>query len=142
MLHNWNGSRDRKSSGVRTSRTASTRERGTQGEEIARKYLKRHGFKIVDVNYQAYGGEIDIVAREHDYLVFVEVKTSRSKDFEDPLAWIPRWKQDRIVKASAIYIKAHRLEHSAMRFDVVTVDATGEVTHIRDAFRPTEHFFV
>ena len=122
--------------------SASTRMRGAKGEEIARRYLKRRGFKIMDVNYRTSGGEIDIVAREKDYLVFIEVKASQSKDFDDPLAWIPPRKQDRIVKAAIVYIKAHRLTQRALRFDVVTVDSGGEVTHIRDAFRPSERFFV
>ncbi len=144
MLPNLNGSRDPKDSGARAGGPASgyTRAKGEKGEEIARKYLRRRGFKIVDVNYHTSGGEIDIVAREKDYLVFVEVKARLSKEFDDPLAWIPPRKQDRIVKAAIVYIKAHRLGSSAVRFDVVTVDAGGEVTHIRDAFRPSERFFV
>lgn len=144
MLPNLNGSRDSKAYGARAGGHASgsTRAKGEKGEEIARKYLKRRGFKIVDVNYRASGGEIDIVAREKDYLVFVEVKASQSREFDDPLAWIPPRKQDRIVKAAIVYVKAHGLGSCAMRFDVVTVDAGGEVTHIRDAFRPSERFFV
>mgnify|MGYP000868589588 CR=1 FL=1 len=144
MLPNLNGSRDAKGSSApgEDPASGSTRAKGEKGEETARTYLKRRGFKIMDVNYRTRGGEIDIVAREKDYLVFVEVKASSSKDFDDPLAWIPPRKQDRIVKAAVVYVKAHRLESSAMRFDVVTVDAGGEVTHIRDAFRPSERFFV
>jgi len=144
VLPNFNGSHDSKTSGasVADSAAPSSRAKGEKGEKIARKYLKRRGFKIMDVNYRTTGGEIDIVARDKDYLVFIEVKASVSKVFDDPLAWIPPRKQDRIVKASIVYIKAHRLAQSAIRFDVVTVDAGGEVTHIRDAFRPSERFFV
>jgi len=144
VLPNFNGSRESKTSGACAGdpASASTQARGAKGEEIARRYLKRRGFKIIEVNYRTTGGEIDIVAREKDYLVFVEVKASLSKDFDDPLTWIPPRKQDRIVKAAIVYIKAHRLDLSAVRFDVVTVDAEGEVTHIRDAFRPSERFFV
>lgn len=144
MFGSWNSSKDRLTPSTPAAKSAaSTRDRGQAGEAIARRYLKRRGFKILDTNYLIRGGEIDIVAREQDTLVFIEVKASASPSFEDPLAWVPQWKQDRIVKAALIYIKAHGGRMDApMRFDVLTVDAEGRIRHIRDAFRPSDRFFV
>ncbi len=146
MLLNWKCFKDRKASGKAGERAAavygSTRDRGARGEDIARAFLKKQGFKIRDVNYQVHGGEIDIIAMERGTLVFVEVKASASNIFADPLTWIPQWKQDRLVKASAVYIKAHRMGDMPLRYDVVTVDAGGRVQHIRDAFRPRQNLFM
>lgn len=144
MFGSWSSSKDRHASCEPAAEDpVSTRGRGRAGEERARRYLKRHGFKILDTNYLIRGGEIDIVAHEKETLVFIEVKASSSPSFEDPLAWIPRWKQDRIVKTALIYIKAHGGRMDApMRFDVLTVDAEGRIRHIRDAFQPSDRFFV
>ena len=118
----------------------SSREKGFEGEELARKYLKREGFKILDVNFNARMGEIDIVARDRDTIVFVEVKSATQTSFGDPLAWIPPWKQKRIIRASLVYVKAKGLVKSPMRYDVVTVEPDRKVLHVRDAFRPGDPF--
>jgi putative endonuclease len=114
----------------------SSREKGIAGEELARKYLKREGLKILDVNFHAYMGEIDIIARDRDTIVFVEVKTAVHDSFGDPLEWIPPWKQKRIIRASLVYVKAKGLVESPMRYDVITVEPDRKVLHVRDAFRP------
>jgi len=121
----------------------STHARGAAGEACATRYLRRQGIKILSTNYRIRGGEIDIIARERQTLVFIEVKASSSTSFEDPLAWIPQGQQDRIVRAALRYVKTHGVRMDApMRFDVVTVDAAHKVRHIRDAFRPSDRFFV
>jgi putative endonuclease len=112
----------------------STRKKGSGGEELARKYLKKRGFVILDLNYSARTGEIDIIAREGDTIVFVEVKTAAGTAFGDPLEWIPFHKQRRIVKTSLSYLSRHGLHHEAVRFDVVAIDHTGRISHVRDAF--------
>ena len=114
----------------------SSREKGSIGEEIARKYLKDNGFTILDANFHARMGEIDIIAREGEELVFVEVKTAMGDTFGNPLGWIPERKQRRIFLASLAYVSRKGLAHAPMRFDVITVDPERKVSHVRDAFRP------
>src|SRR6266446_6198986 len=70
---------------------------GARGEELAARYLRRHGFKILYRNFRGrQGGEIDLVCRDRDTLVFVEVKTRTSEDFGRPLEAVNRPKQRRI----------------------------------------------
>lgn len=118
----------------------SSREKGARGEEVARKYLVAEGIKILDVNFHARRGEIDIVARDGDTIVFVEVKAATNTSFGDPLTWIPSWKQERIIKASMVYLKAKGLTDSPLRFDVIAVEPDRKVFHVRDAFRPGDSF--
>ncbi len=119
----------------------SSREKGAQGEELARKYLKAEGFKILDVNFHARMGEIDIIAQDKNTIVFVEVKSAAHTSFGDPLNWIPVWKQERIIKASLVYLKSKGLTNPLMRYDVITVEPNRKVfSHVRDAFRPGNSF--
>jgi putative endonuclease len=119
----------------------SSREKGAQGEKLARKYLKAEGFKILDVNFHARMGEIDIIAQDKNTIVFVEVKSAAHTSFGDPLNWIPVWKQERIIKASLVYLKSKGLTNSLMRYDVITVEPNRKVfSHVQDAFRPGSSF--
>ncbi len=120
----------------------STRVKGMRGEEIARKHLKKQGLKILETNFRTRQGELDIIARERDTLVFVEVKTALNTNFGNPLEWIPLWKQNRIVKVSQSYLLSRGLHDIPVRYDVVGVDADRNVCHVRDAFRPSSEFFV
>lgn len=110
--------------------------KGVAGENLARRYLKKKGYRILDVNFRSRAGEIDIVARDREYLVFVEVKRDISGRFSDPLYWIPDWKQSRIIRASQAYLVREGLVETPVRFDVVTIDRDDNLRHIRDAFRP------
>lgn len=114
----------------------SSREKGSIGEEIARRYLRDKGFTILDANFHARPGEIDIIAREGEEIVFVEVKAAMGRTFGNPLGWVPQWKQRRIILASLAYVSRKGLSHAPMRFDVITVDPERKVSHVRDAFRP------
>lgn len=118
----------------------SSREKGTIGEEVARRYLRDNGFTILDANFHARRGEVDIIARECGEIVFVEVKSAGRTSFGDPLGWIPAWKQNRIILASLAYLCRKGLADAPMRFDVITVDGDGKVTHVRDAFRAAAPF--
>ena len=121
----------------------SSREKGAIGEEIARRYLKHEGFTILNANFHACSGEIDIIAKEDKMIVFVEVKsTTKDTQFGDPLQWIPVWKQQRIIRASLAYLKTKGMIESPMRFDVITIDQNKKVFHVRDAFRATSPFSV
>lgn len=120
----------------------STRSKGMRGEEIARLHLKADGYKILESNFSTKMGEIDIVAKDHDVLVFVEVKTATSSRFGSPLSWIPEWKQRRIIKVSQVYIMKRGVYNRPVRFDVIAIEESGKVCHIKDAFRPRGEVFV
>ncbi len=120
-----------------------TKERltlGKWGEEAAARYLRKRKFKIIARNFRCSVGEIDIVARHRDVLVFVEVKTKREEGFIPPEASITGDKKRQIIKAAGYYLKKLRLKDQRCRFDVVAVVAgDGEkpeaIRHYPGAFR-------
>lgn len=115
-------------------------KKGRRGEELAADYLARNGFQILERNWHAgRSGELDIVALDHDVLVFVEVKTATTDRFGDPVTWVDGTKQTQLARLAELFLVGRTFQFSAVRFDVVTVDAANnppEIAHIRDAFRP------
>jgi putative endonuclease len=110
---------------------------GVVGEEIAEKFLRRKGYKILARNYRIKGGEIDIVAKDGKTMVFVEVKTRRGEGFGLPQESVTRDKMRRIAKAAKLYLLSTGLGEGVLcRFDVVAVNLEDGVSieHIRDAF--------
>lgn len=121
----------------------SSHAKGVLGEEIARNYLRLQGYKILDVNFHTRSSEIDIIAQDDTTIVFIEVKSStRESSFGDPIGWIPFWKQNRIIRASLVYLKAKGISEVPVRFDVITVNQEKKVLHVRDAFRAPYPFSV
>jgi len=108
---------------------------GSSGEKRAIEYLKNSGYYITAVNYR-YGrlGEIDIIARDGDYLCFVEVKTRSSSAFGTPAEAVTKRKQDRIKKLAQIYISQNSLFDTNIRFDIIEVfiskDINGSASYI------------
>jgi putative endonuclease len=110
---------------------------GKQGEEIAARHLKKRGYKILVQNYRNKVGEIDIVARDGDTIVFVEVKTRRNDHFGNPKWAVTFQKQRKISMVALSYLKEFRLGDQKARFDVVTVLENQEkpaVEIIKNAF--------
>lgn len=103
-----------------------SREIGLEGERMAQDYLKKRGYKIVLSNYRCRFGEIDIIAREKDCLVFVEVRVRSSDDFGTPAETITPRKRDRLVKAALYYISSHDNLPSLKRFDFIGISMAGE----------------
>jgi putative endonuclease len=115
----------------------STKEQGNKGEQIARQYLKRLGFEIVGMNYRFGHGEIDIIAKDGDTLVFCEVKMRKSDEYGDPEYAITPNKQKQIRKIAQGYLYEHEIREQDCRFDVVAIRmkrGTPEINHIRNAF--------
>lgn len=109
---------------------------GNKGEEIAARYLRKKGYKILKRNYAVPTGEIDIVARDGGTLVFVEVKARTDDRFGQPAEAVGTRKQRRMRSAALHYLAGLRKQPPA-RFDVVSVRLDGggeEVEHIMDAF--------
>jgi putative endonuclease len=110
---------------------------GRRGERAAEKYLRRNGYRIVARNFRAAGAEIDIVAMDGEALVFVEVKTRRSREAGAPHEAVDERKQKQIRRAAEIFATRYRADDVTMRFDIIAVDASGkrlEIELLRNAF--------
>ncbi|MEO7167427.1 MAG: YraN family protein [Chthoniobacterales bacterium] len=118
---------------------------GTRGEKLAARHLRRHGFKILYRNFRGrQGGEIDLVCRDRDVLVFVEVKTRTSEDFGRPLEAVNRQKQRRISFGAFAWLRLLGNPDVLFRFDVVEVviaeGAAPRMELLRDAFQLPEPY--
>jgi putative endonuclease len=116
----------------------STTDLGNHGERIAAAYLTAAGLRVLDRNWRCRDGELDIVARDGDTLVFCEVKTRRGTGFGHPAEAVTPVKQRRLRTLAQRWLAAHDEHAPDLRFDVVgvLVGARGpaEVTHLAGAF--------
>ncbi|MFP4470405.1 MAG: YraN family protein [Bacteroidales bacterium] len=113
-------------------------ETGNIGEDLAEKYLRQLGYEILERNWHAGKNEIDIIARDGNFLVVAEVKTRRSSYFGEPEEFVTRAKQRSLIKAANIYIQKKSIDLET-RFDIISVVFSGSsysVKQIRDAFYP------
>jgi putative endonuclease len=99
------------------------RQEGIEGEEQATKTLKDRGYRIIEKNFRSPFGELDIIAEEGGYLVFVEVKKRNTRTFGDPLEAINILKKKHIIKTAMFYMKTHNYVDRKVRFDVVGIDS-------------------
>lgn len=113
---------------------------GAFGERKAANYLKLHGYRIIDTNYRCRQGEIDIIAKKRNFLVFVEVKLRKNSDFGQAKEFVTEAKQRRVIAAALHYLAANETELQP-RFDVIEVYAPEGVNtrrltinHIENAF--------
>ena len=98
------------------------RETGILGERLAADFLRERGYRIIETNYRCPEGEIDIVARHGDSIVFVEVRTKQSRQFGSPEESITTVKKQRMRLAAARYREAHDDLPEMWRIDVVVVE--------------------
>ena len=121
-------------------RRLNTRKTGDRGEALARGYLARRGYEILESNYRTRYGEIDLVARRKETLVFVEVKLRRNTNFGDPLESVTPRKQEQVRAIAEQYLQEKDPEFGEVRFDVIGVLGrpgsleTPEITHVENAF--------
>jgi putative endonuclease len=111
---------------------------GEYGERLARAFLVREGYRIIQANYRFHHGEIDIVAEEGDVLVFCEVKTRTNDRYGAPELALTAPKQHQIRKIALAYLTVHQCHDRVCRFDVVAIrlgPRGPDITLIRDAFR-------
>ena len=109
------------------------RQSGIEGETIAVEYLKKKGYKILERNFSAKTGEIDIIAQDGKYLVFVEVKSRDNLKFGQPIESISLAKVRKIARTAQFYIVVNGKQNCLCRFDAIEV-LRGEVNHIKNAF--------
>ncbi|MFZ7104541.1 MAG: YraN family protein [Peptococcaceae bacterium] len=114
------------------------KELGELGEQLAARKLKSLGYKILKVNYRCPLGEIDIIAKEQNVIVFVEVRTKSKTNFGLPQATVNHQKQGKIRKVAQQFLIMNNLEQANCRFDVVGIvwpgGAEPVVEIIKDAF--------
>jgi putative endonuclease len=123
-----------------TTRAPSVDALAGRGENAAARYLRQLGYKIIIRNYRSPLGEIDIIARDGDTLVFVEVKT-RAYDDPTPEEQVNEIKQHQITKAAKTYLARYGSSPPPARFDVVGIvwatDREPVIRHIQSAFEAT-----
>jgi putative endonuclease len=112
---------------------------GEAGEALACRHLERLGFVVLARNFRCRVGEIDIVARDGDQTVFVEVKERSSDTHGSGFDAVTRTKRQRVIKAARLYAASRGLSDSPLRFDVISIDrnapdAERALRHDRGAF--------
>jgi putative endonuclease len=110
---------------------------GKRGEDLAHRYLRAKGFIVAARNWRPPqgGGEIDIVAWEGDWLVFVEVKTRTSAQWSAPERDIDIEKIETLRRAARDYIRRANADQSRVRFDAISITGR-KIDHLREAFAP------
>ena len=107
---------------------------GTAYEKLAGVYLEQQGYEILEYNFRCYMGEVDIVAKVREYLVFIEVKYRSNRRKGNPLEAVDHRKQRIISKVASYYCLTHGYgEVQPCRFDVVAIDGA-EYILIKNAF--------
>ncbi|MBW1758807.1 MAG: YraN family protein [Deltaproteobacteria bacterium] len=96
---------------------------GRKSESIAADRLKKQGYSILELNYRTKLGEIDIIAKDKDTIVFVEVKARKSNSFGNPKFAVTYKKQKKISMVALYYLKSTKQSNSKARFDVVSIIA-------------------
>lgn len=114
---------------------------GAWGESLAAQYLRRNKYTIVAAGYQCKFGEIDLIASNRKFLVFVEVKLRKSSNFASAMEYVDRNKQDRLRATASMYLAKYPTNLHP-RFDVIEIyapDGTDtekpEIRHLEDAFQ-------
>jgi putative endonuclease len=110
---------------------------GKEGEKIAAAFLKKNGYRICESNFHCPIGEVDIIAREKDELVFIEVKTRKSREMGYPEQAVGSKKQRKMSQLALWYMQQKKLKEVPARFDVVAITLLpdgNEIRLIRNAF--------
>lgn len=114
-------------------------ETGKTGEKIAENFLKQKGYEILETNWRYKKAEVDIIAKDIDVLVFVEVKTRSNDYFGRPDAFITEKKEQFMATAASVYME--KINHDwEIRFDVISIllktEKDYQIQHFKDAFFP------
>ena len=112
---------------------------GGVGEKQAVKYLKKQKYKILEKNYTTPIGEIDVIAKDKETLVFIEVKTRTNVRYGEPIESVTPFKQGHIIRVAEYYMKVNKIDfdETPCRFDVIEVkndNGKNEINHVEDAF--------
>lgn len=115
---------------------------GRWGEDLAAEYLRKKKYRLVACNYRCRFGEIDLIAENKKYLVFVEVKLRKTPDFARAMEFVDGRKQERLRQTAAMFLAQHEDWAKQPRFDVVEIYAPQGlqtkkplIQHLEDAFQ-------
>ena len=113
---------------------------GSFGEALARDYLISKGYKILNMNFRNKFGEIDIICKKNNLLIFCEIKSRYTDTFGSPIESITSYKQKQIIKLSEIYLLYKKYQNYNVRYDVIEIifnnkNASFKLNHLKDAFR-------
>ena len=110
---------------------------GSEGEVLALQFLRKKGYVILAQNYKTRIGEIDIIAKDGETIVFVEVKARSNDSFGSPYESVNTTKRQKLKNLALLYLKKQKKEFPT-RFDVISITCLGnghkEIQHITDAF--------
>lgn len=116
-----------------------TTETGRHGEDIAAAYLESKDWLIFDRNYSFEKAEVDIVATDRNYIIFVEVKFRSSTRYGHPEDYVTPKKEENIKKAAEAWLYERKMETAVARFDVISIvqnkNEAPDIRHFEDAFR-------
>ena len=110
---------------------------GREGEEIAEKFLKKKGYKLIERNYRCKSGEVDLIVLDHKVIVFVEVKTRSDHSFGSPFEAVEARKQSKMIAAARVFLHERSLHQRDARFDVIGISWPGGkpiIEHVENAF--------
>ncbi len=114
------------------------RKTGSEGEDIACEFISKLGYKIVERNYQFGHGEIDIIAKDVDTLVFIEVKYRKNLEYGPPELAITKGKQNLVKRTATAYLWEKEIKDNLSRIDVIAIlklpDQKPQINHIINAF--------
>lgn len=112
---------------------------GNAAESLACDYLQQHGLVLLERNYRAPFGELDLIMRDQDHTVFVEVRYRRNHRFGSGADSVNTAKQDKLLKTALYYLQQHsRLAKRPVRFDVISIskmEGQSDINWIKDAFQ-------
>lgn len=113
-------------------------ELGKKGEELARRFLEKKGYVIIEANWRHEKDEIDLIAWDKNELVIVEVKTRSTSFFGEPEEAVGSQKEEFLIRATESYLEEKKMDVDT-RFDIVSIilnQKEQQITHIVDAFYP------
>lgn len=120
------------------NKKSNSKSLGKKGEDIAEELLRSKGYQIIKRNFRFGKGEIDIIAKDGDCLVFVEVKSRKNYDFGEPEYSITKSKQKQLKRIAEGYFYVNGISEQLCRFDVITIVGEKEdelkISHIENAF--------
>ena len=113
---------------------------GSFCEALARDYLISKGYKILNMNFRNKFGEIDIICKKNNLLIFCEIKSRYSNSFGSPIESITCYKQKQIIKLSELYLISKKYYNFNVRYDIIevifnTITSPHIINHVQDAFR-------
>jgi putative endonuclease len=117
--------------------SAATQEFGILGERIAERWLRRHGWRVVQRRFRSGHRDIDLVVEREGTVAFVEVKARKGREFGDPVEAVNWSKQRELARSASVWIDRHGRPAESYRFDVVGVLVEGDrvrVRHVPNAF--------